>query len=145
MLESRLTEAVVSLGRKIHHTLGPGFDRDAYLNALAIEFTESRFRHERNRTLDVLYRRRIVGAYRADFVIQDRVLVLVRNSSALTPADDVHLINRVAATGTESGVLLNFGTPELEVRVHRIGEKARETENAPPALQDRTQTPARVP
>lgn len=144
MLESRLTEAVVTLGRKIHHTLGPGFDREAYLNALAIEFTESRFRHERNRTLDVLYRRRVVGAFTADFVVQDRVLVLVRSTSPLTPADDVHLINRVAATGTESGVLLNFGTPELEVRVHRIGEKATAPGHAAAPLHDRLKPPARV-
>jgi GxxExxY protein len=144
MLESRLSEAVVTLARKVHHGLGPGFDREAYLNALAIEFTESRFRHERNRTLDVVYRRRVVGSFTADFLVQDRVLVLVRNLAALTSADDVHMMNQVAATGAEAGVLLNFGAPMLEARIHRVGEKQAAQENQPGSSSGQTPASARA-
>jgi GxxExxY protein len=57
---------------------------------------------------------RTVGQYRADLVVENRVLVEVKTTKALTTADERQLSNYLKASKLEVGLILHFG-PEPKV------------------------------
>ncbi|MCX7869830.1 MAG: GxxExxY protein, partial [Terrimicrobiaceae bacterium] len=66
--------------------------------------------------LDVTYKGRKVGEYYADFLIDGPLLLEIKSVTAIVPAHEVQLVNYLAATGIDQGLLINFGAPSLEVR-----------------------------
>ena len=54
--------------------------------------------------------------YHLDFVCFDSVVVEVKAVSALTPADEAQLLNYLAMTKLQRGLLLNFGAKSLEYK-----------------------------
>jgi GxxExxY protein len=60
----------------------------------------------------------VVGEFRADIRVNDRLIVEIRAVSRLTPVHDVQLINYLKATGIHVGLMFNFGPhPEFRRRV----------------------------
>lgn len=52
--------------------------------------------------------------YRADLILEDKVIVDLKAMSALTELDEAQVFNYLKATGKKVGLLLNFGKPSLE-------------------------------
>lgn len=50
-----------------------------------------------------------MGFYRADFLVEEKVVVEVKASRALTDADPKQLLNNLRATRIELGIQLHFG------------------------------------
>jgi len=67
--------------------------------------------------LPVYYRRHLVGEYRADLIVDDRVIVEVKAVELLSQAHRAQLLNYLTATSIEIGMLLNFGTRPAYERV----------------------------
>lgn len=83
---SDLTHAIIGAAMAVHRVLGPGFK--------AV----------------------VAGEFRADFIVDDVVVVELKASSALTRADEAQMIHYLKATGKRVGLLINFGRPSLEFR-----------------------------
>jgi len=49
-------------------------------------------------------------------LVEDQVIVELKAVQALVPAHEVQLVNYLTATGTEIGLLLNFGAKSLEIK-----------------------------
>ena len=57
----------------------------------------------------------MVGDFRADLTVQDKVIVEVKAARAIDPAHEAQLLNYLRATQMEVGLLLNFGEkPEFK-------------------------------
>jgi GxxExxY protein len=56
----------------------------------------------------------LTGIYHMDFVCFGKVVVEVKAMSALTPADEAQLLNYLAMSKLERGLLINFGAKSLE-------------------------------
>ena len=110
-----LTATGIGAFYETYTTLGFGFLESVYENALAIQLELCGLSFERQRSIDVRYRGRVVGEFRADIVIEERVLVEIKAASALLPAHDAQLINYLKGTGLHLGLLLNFD-PRAQVR-----------------------------
>jgi GxxExxY protein len=54
--------------------------------------------------------------YRADFLCYESVVLETKALAQLANADQAQVINELKATGTEVGLLINFGAPSLEYR-----------------------------
>ena len=66
------------------------------------------------------YEDELVGDFRADFVIEDRVIVEIKAIEQLAKAHEVQLVNYLVATNIPIGLLINFGTRGVEIkRKHR--------------------------
>jgi GxxExxY protein len=57
-----------------------------------------------------------VGEYFVDLLVEDAVLVELTTVRALEGANRVECLNYLRATGRHLCLLMNFGTPRLEVR-----------------------------
>jgi GxxExxY protein len=114
--DDSLARKVVGLAMKVHRTLGCGFLETIYRNALAIELRKEGMTFECHPTISVMYEGTEVGIYQADLIVEDRLIVELKAASALTDEHCAQLVNYLAATKIEEGLLLNFGARSLEFR-----------------------------
>lgn len=111
-----VTETIIGSAFTVSSTLGHGFLEKVYENALTLQLRDAGLHVERQRRLDVYYRDDIVGQYVADLVVEQEVLVEIKAASALTEVHFAQCHNYLRATGLPICLLLNFGTPKLQIR-----------------------------
>jgi len=116
---SDITEKIIGCAMRVHSTLGNGFQEVIYQRALAIEMRDAKLNFDREKEMDIFYKGEQIGTRRADFFVEDTVMVELK---AITKLEDVHLaqtMNYLEAYGMEIGLLINFGAKSLEFkRVH---------------------------
>jgi len=114
MEKDKLTYSIIGCAMKVHNTLGPGFQEVIYQRCLAIELKRSGLEFVREQEHTIYYEGLDVGTRRADFVIENKIVVEIK---ALVNLEDVHLAqakNYVVAYDFPNGLLINFGSQSLQ-------------------------------
>ena len=101
---------------KVHRTLGPGFLESVYQKALLYELAKASFKVESDRSLQVRYEGVIVGDFKTDLIVNAELIVELKAVSGIVVEHEVQLVNYLAATGKDIGLLLNFGGRSLEFK-----------------------------
>jgi len=107
---------VIGLAMKVHSTPGPGFLESVYQNALIWELRKSGLKSEAEKPVSVQYDGQIVGAFAADLLVNDSVIVEIKAIQALAKAHEIQLVNYLTATGLDEGLFLNFGAERLQFK-----------------------------
>lgn len=110
----KLTYEIIGCAMKVHNTLGSGFQEVIYQRSLAIELSKKGINFLREQEQKVYYEGIEVGTRRADFIIENKVVVELK---ALVTLEDVHLAqakNYVVAYDFPLGLLINFGSKSLQ-------------------------------
>lgn len=119
MLEEHLTKQILAAFFPVYRDLGFGFLEPVYSNSFAVELQKRGIPFKREVPLHVLFCGVDVGFYRADFIVDERVLVEVKATQALSDADERQLLNYLKASRIEVGLLLHFGpSPKFRRRVY---------------------------
>jgi GxxExxY protein len=110
-----ITEKIIGASFEVHKFLGNGFQEVIYQRALAWEFSQAGLIFAREIEQDIFYKdlHRPIGTRRADFVVEEKVLVEIK---AVIELQDVHLaqaLNYLKAYRLEVGLLINFGSKSL--------------------------------
>jgi GxxExxY protein len=105
---------------EVHRHLGPAFAESVYENALCLELALRGVTFERQVTVPVLYKDKVVGEGRADLVVGERLVVELKATPALVPANLVQVVSYLKATGLTLGLLLNFGERHLRTGCRRV-------------------------
>lgn len=114
MIKDELTYSIIGCAMKVHRTLGPGFQEVIYQRCLAIELERAGLSFVREQEHVIYYEGIAVGTRRADFVVENRIVVEIK---ALVNLEDVHLAqakNYVVAYDFPNGLLINFGAQSLQ-------------------------------
>ncbi len=102
---------------KVHNTLGNGFQEVIYQRCLGIELAKAGISFTRERDHTIFYDGIDVGTRRADFVVEDRLIVELK---AIINLEDVHLAqakNYTVAYDFPLGLLINFGSQSLQYKL----------------------------
>ena len=113
---SELTERIIGCAMKVHSTMGNGFQEVIYQRCMAIEMKKQGLYFEREKEMAIFYDGMHVGIRRADFFVENKIMVELK---ALITLEDVHLaqaINYLEAYNMEIGLLINFGARSLEFK-----------------------------
>ncbi|HUW35408.1 MAG TPA: GxxExxY protein [Planctomycetota bacterium] len=114
------TFAIIGAAMEVHRELGCGFLEAAYQEALAVELQARDIPFRREVKLPIVYKGVTLSCeYKADFVCHDVIIVELKALTKMGGAEESQLINYLKASGCKVGLLLNFGTPKLEV-VRRV-------------------------
>jgi GxxExxY protein len=113
---SRITGDVIGSAMEVHRRLGPGFPESVYEEALAIELESRKIKFERQKSLPVFYRDRIIKKFICDFLVDGRIIVELKAVKEIAEIDRLQVINYLKACGIEIGLLLNFGSQSLEYK-----------------------------
>ena len=114
--QNLLAQKIIGLAMKVHRTLGCGFVETIYRNALILELRNARIPHEVHVALPVIYEGVEVGIFQADLIIDNQLIVELKAVDSLNTAHSAQLVNYLAATKIEEGLLLNFGARSLEFK-----------------------------
>lgn len=116
MLYEELSFAIVGAALEVHRVLGRGFLEAVYEEALAHEFSLRHIPYERQVPLPVTYKEKRIGEYRADFVIDGKIVIEIKASSALISAHEAQAQHYLAATSLRLAILFNFGANSLQIK-----------------------------
>ncbi|MGF1638459.1 MAG: GxxExxY protein [Cyclobacteriaceae bacterium] len=111
-----ITYKVNGCAMKVHNTLGNGFQEVIYQRCLAIEMERSGLSFGREIEQILYYDGIEVGKRRADFVVENTIIVELK---AVISLEDVHVAqakNYVVAYDFPVGLLINFGATSLQFK-----------------------------
>lgn len=104
-----LTHSVIGAFFEVFQELGFGFLEAVYRRAMVLALVDRGLWVEAEAHIPVLFRERPVGDYRADLLVEHRLIVEVKAGESLAPAHRAQLLNYLRATPIEVGLLVNFG------------------------------------
>ena len=119
MTMEELTRRVIGIAMSIHRAHGCGFVESVYHRSLEIDLAEAGIAFELNCPLNVFYKDKPVGKFEADMIIRVEDLVLLVELKAvetLLKTHEVQVVNYLAATKIDDGLLLNFGAVSFDFR-----------------------------
>lgn len=125
-----VTEAVIQVFYKVYNELGHGFLESVYEEAMASVMRSEGISVRRQHPLPVWFRGEMIGDFRADLVVADRVIVEIKAARALDPAHEAQLLNYLRASDLEVGLLLNFGPMPKIKRLVFANEKKNQRSSA---------------
>lgn len=118
MKHEELTNRIIRAFYKVYNTLGYGFLKKVYQNALYLELLQEKLIAERQKQIQVFYFSNQVGEYYADLIVNDLVIIELKAHECLLEEHENQLINYLKATDKEVGLLLNFGKkPEIRRKI----------------------------
>jgi GxxExxY protein len=112
-----LTYAIIGCAMKIHSALENDFQEVIYQRCLQIELEKPNLRFAREAEQSIYYENLVVGTRRADFIVDEKVVVELK---AVINLEDVHLAqakNYVVAYNLPLVLLINFGSTSLQYKL----------------------------
>jgi len=104
-----LTEKLIGIFFGIYNELGHGFLESVYETAFSIAFVESGIFFQRQMAVPVWFHGQKIGDFRADLLVDEKVIVELKTGRDIDLAWEKQLLNYLRATRIEVGMLFNFG------------------------------------
>jgi GxxExxY protein len=114
VLFPELSYELMGICFEIHNTVGPGFTENIYETAFAFELTNHKIPFEQQKPINVPYKKVFLGAYRLDFVIDEKIIVELKAVNTLNDLYKQQVVSYLKATGYNLGLLINFGSLQLQ-------------------------------
>ena len=116
LLYEDLTYKIIGAAREVYKELGPGFLESVYEDALCYELDLIGIAYQRQLELDVHYKNVVFDRkFRADLLVEKRILVENKAMKKITSQDEAQLINYLKTTRLRVGLLFNFGAEKFEM------------------------------
>ena len=117
----RLAKIAVDCGFRIHDDIGPGLLETAYEAFLAARLAECGLRVEVQKPVPVKYRGVFIrDAFRADLLIDGRLVIEVKSVERLAPVHSKQLLTYLRLMNQPLGLLMNFGSDMFRTGLKRI-------------------------
>jgi GxxExxY protein len=113
---NELTYAIRGAVFEVNNILGPGFLEKIYENALLIELRIRGLKAESQVPLKVFYKDYVVGEYFADIVVENRVIIELKNIERIERIHEAQVLNYLKATGLKIGLLVNFKHQRADIK-----------------------------
>jgi GxxExxY protein len=109
MRNTDLTPEIIGAAIKIHRRLGPGLLESAYEACLAYELKKLGLRVECQKPVPLIYDSvKLECGFRADLVVENRVVVETKCKEAVHPVDEAQLLSHLRLLDIHVGLLINF-------------------------------------
>lgn len=131
-----ITGDVLDVALRLHRELGPGLLESVYETLLAGRLEAMGYRVDRQKLIAAEFEGILFeGAFRADILIGDRLLVEIKSVDRLMPVHGKQLLTYLRLIRQPVGLLINFGGETLKEGVKRIVNDYRPS--APPSSSPR--------
>lgn len=112
-----ITDSILGAFYATYAELGTGFLESVYRNAIRVLLRQASRRAECEVPFDIKFHGEVIGRYRADLIVESKVIVEVKAARVIDTAHCAQLRNYLRATGLRVGLVVNFGE---EARFRRI-------------------------
>jgi GxxExxY protein len=124
---SELTRTILGCCFEVMKELGPGFFERVYKNALLLAMREKGLQVETERSFEVIFRKKVIGRYNADLVVDKKVIEL-KCCENLIREHQAQVFNYLRVSRLPIGLLVNFRRRKLEYQ--RLHQSETDEENA---------------
>ena len=125
--ENEVATQVVDAAYRIHTTLGPGLLESAYEIVLAYELEKRGLRTIRQQEIPIVYEgARLEVGFRADLVVEDKVIVEIKSVETIAPVHQKQLLTHLRLADKRLGLLINFSVGLIKDGVTRIANGLEE-------------------
>jgi GxxExxY protein len=111
-----ISEKIIGYAFNVSNTLGAGFLEKVYQNALHLELLDAGFQVEKEKSITISYKGKVIGEYFADLLVNQQVIIEIKAVQSLNEIHQAQLLNYLKATGLHLGLLINFGTPKVQIK-----------------------------
>jgi GxxExxY protein len=105
-----LTQRIIGVFYDVYNELGHGFLESVYEDAMVIALREAGLETGRQVPIPVWFRGHRIGEFKADIVVEGKIVLELKTARALDPTHEAQLLHYLKATEFEIGLLLNFGS-----------------------------------
>lgn len=115
LLHGEITRETIGAFYDTYNALGWGYPESIYANAMPIFLAKRGMLCAREAPLRVTLEGVVLGEFRADLLVEKKVIVELKACDRLAGAHEAQLISYLKASELHIGLLLNFG-PKAELR-----------------------------
>jgi len=121
MTENEIAKEIVDAAYKIHTTLGPGLLESVYEAVMAHDIKNRALKVERQKPIPVVYEDvRLDEGFRADLLIEDKVIVELKSVEIIAPVHKKQLLTYLRLADKRLGLLINFGVAKIKDGITRV-------------------------
>lgn len=117
LLYNDLSGTVIGAFYRVYNDLKWGHLESVYANALAVVLRESGLRVKREAAIEVVYHGPRIGFFRADLLVEGRLIAEAKTADDIVPAHLSQVINYLRSSDLELGLVLCFGQKPVFRRV----------------------------
>ncbi len=117
---NQITDKVIGCAIEVHKELGPGLLENVYQKALCIELELNGISYEAEKPIDVAYKNKEIGSYKADIIVEDLIILELKSTNRDDPLFKAQLLSYMKLGGYKLGLLLNFNNRVLKHGIDRI-------------------------
>ena len=119
--ENEVAKQIVDAAFRVHTSLGPGLLESVYEVLLADELEQRTLRTVRQQPVPVVYHgTRIEMGFRADLIVEDKVIVDIKSVEAIAPVHKKQLLTHLRLADKRLGLLINFNVALIKDGITRI-------------------------
>jgi GxxExxY protein len=123
-IENDWSHEIIGAAVEVQRVLGTGLLESAYAGALAVELAALQLRFAREVPIDAIYKGQNLGlGYRADFVVENAVIVELKAIDAVTEIHRAQLLSYLRLANLKLGLLVNFNVFPVVKGIHRVVNK----------------------
>ena len=108
LLYADVSDRILGAFYATHTHLGVGFLEAVYANAIAVLLRKAGQRVDREVPFDIEFHGEVIGRYRADLVVESKMIVEVKAARAIDSLHRAQLRNYLRVSGLRVGLVLNF-------------------------------------
>ncbi|HTX39242.1 MAG TPA: GxxExxY protein [Bryobacteraceae bacterium] len=121
MTENAIAKEIVDAAFRIHSALGPGLLESVYNTVLAFELDRRGLHTTRQQPIPVVYETiRIDIGFRADLIVEDKVIIEIKSVELLAPVHKKQLLTYLRLADKRLGLLINFNVALIKNGITRI-------------------------
>ena len=106
---AELTERLIGIFFALYNETGHGFLESVCEQAFSVVLAENEIFFERQIAIPVWFHGQKIGEFRADLLVDRKVLIELKTGRDIGKAWEKQLLNYLRATDAEVGLLFNFG------------------------------------
>jgi len=119
-LHDPLSERIIGCAMSVHRALGPGLLESTYEEALCIELRDDGLSYSRQIGVPICYKGRLIGEYRPDLVVDNKVVVEIKSVERLIGIHQAQVLAYMRVLNVSVGLLINFNGEVLRTGVRRL-------------------------
>jgi GxxExxY protein len=132
MTENDIAKEIVDAAFRIHTALGPGLLESVYEALLAHELGLRNLRTSQQQPIPVVYDNvRISTGFRADLMVEDKVIVEVKSVELIAAVHKKQLLTYLRLADKRLGLLINFNVAFIKDGITRIVNGLKEEDLTP--------------
>lgn len=109
LLHGEVTHSIIGAFYRVYDFFGYGYQEAGYRRSLCIALRSMGLRVEEEVPFDMVFEGVVVARYRADVIVEGKVIVEAKAGLTLDPAAASQLLNYLKLTRLEVGLILHFG------------------------------------